>query len=278
MSSTEAAYLDRLQRVKAYIYAHLDEEIDLNRLAEVACLSPYHWHRVYAAVEGETIHATVKRLRLHRAAGQLAQTAQPLEEIARRAGYSSGAAFSRAFSAVYGQPPADYRRNGSHSRFRSAGADGSHAVEIREIPPGRLVALPHRGSYMDIGLAFDGVVRTLGARGLLREPLEMAALYYDDPASVPEAELRSSAGLLSDVPAEPPLEAVAIPGGSYAVLCHKGSYADMRFAYDWLFGHWLLASGREPADGPCLERYLNGPQDTKPADLLTEICIPLKPA
>ena len=95
MSSTEAAYLDRLQRVKAYIYAHLDEEIDLNRLAEVACLSPYHWHRVYAAVEGETIHATVKRLRLHRAAGQLAQTAQPLEEIARRAGYSSGAAFSK---------------------------------------------------------------------------------------------------------------------------------------------------------------------------------------
>ena len=48
-------YNDRLNRVTAYIYDHLDDEIDLNRLAEVACLSPYHWHRVYHALHGETI-------------------------------------------------------------------------------------------------------------------------------------------------------------------------------------------------------------------------------
>ena len=48
-------YQERLSRVVAYIHDHLDEPLDLNRLAEVAHLSPCHWHRVYQALYGETI-------------------------------------------------------------------------------------------------------------------------------------------------------------------------------------------------------------------------------
>ncbi len=92
-------YNDRLNRVTAYIYDHLDEDIDLNRLAEVACLSPYHRHRVYHALHGETIATTVRRLRLHRAAGFLAYSSMPMDEIAAKSGYSSVQAFPRAFHA-----------------------------------------------------------------------------------------------------------------------------------------------------------------------------------
>ena len=56
-------------------------------LADVACLSSYHWHRVYHAVHGETIAATVKRLRLHRAAAFIADTGLTMKEVARRSGY-----------------------------------------------------------------------------------------------------------------------------------------------------------------------------------------------
>lgn len=65
-------YQQRLGRVIAYVHDHLDEPLDLNRLAEVAHLSPHHWHRVCHALHGETIAATVRRLRLHRATGDLA--------------------------------------------------------------------------------------------------------------------------------------------------------------------------------------------------------------
>ena len=51
-ASIWAAYEQRLQRVSAYIYDHLDEELDLDRLADIACLSPHHWHRIYRAVHG----------------------------------------------------------------------------------------------------------------------------------------------------------------------------------------------------------------------------------
>src|SRR4029077_11746511 len=57
---TLASYENRLSRVVDHIYAHLDEDIRFDDLAEVACLSPYHWHRIYAAMRGETITATIR--------------------------------------------------------------------------------------------------------------------------------------------------------------------------------------------------------------------------
>jgi AraC family transcriptional regulator len=60
------SYEQRINRVTDFIYAHLDEELDLDRLADVAAMSRWHWHRVYAGMRGETVAATVRRLRLAR--------------------------------------------------------------------------------------------------------------------------------------------------------------------------------------------------------------------
>ncbi|HYM00449.1 MAG TPA: AraC family transcriptional regulator, partial [Blastocatellia bacterium] len=88
-------YGERFNRVTTYIYDHLDEDLDLNRLAEVACLSAYHWHRIYQAMCGETIASTVKRLRLQRAAGYLANTSIPIRKIAKMTGYNNVQSFTR---------------------------------------------------------------------------------------------------------------------------------------------------------------------------------------
>jgi len=119
-SAHRTRYETRLARVLDPIYDHLDEPLDMGRLAEIACLSPYHWHRIYQAMYGETVATTVRRLRLHRAAGYLANSSMPIAEIAERSGYSSLRSFSRTFRAVCGVPPARYRRQGTHSRFRPA--------------------------------------------------------------------------------------------------------------------------------------------------------------
>jgi AraC family transcriptional regulator len=274
-------YGARMDRVVAHLFDHLDDDLDLNRLAEIACLSPYHWHRIYHAMRGETIAVTVRRMRLHRATGWLANTGMSIEEIAAKSGFGSLEAFTRVFKSAYGMPPARYRREGSHRRFVPDAKEGSHLmhpVEIRTMPEIQAATFPHRGSYMEIGRAFEKVFGTLAARGLLTPELRMFGIYYDDPSSVAEAELRSRAAMAGamPLPAEPPLEPVTIIGGEYAVLRHKGPYADMRGAYDWLYGTWLPQSGREPADAPCLEEYLNSPRDTPPADLLSDIFLPLK--
>lgn len=281
-SASQASYIRRFTRVTEYIYANLDAELDLNTLAEVAALSPWHWHRIWQAVYGESIANTVKRLRLQRAAADLAHTQMPVDEIWPRAGYGSAAAFSRSFKDSYGMTPTAYRNSGSHTRFTlpaPRGVSSMRDVAIKHLPPATLAVIPHQGSYMEIGRAFETLFGTLGARNLLRPGLCMKGLFYSDPTSVPEAELRSAAGILvpdDSFPVEPPLERASLRGGDYAVLRHQGPYSDMKAAYDWLYGEWLVRSGREAADAPVFEDYLNNPRDVPPTQLLTDICLPLK--
>lgn len=279
----QASYIRRFTRVIEYIYAHLDAAPDLNTLAEVAALSPWHWHRIWQAVYGETVAATVKRLRLQRAAADLVQTERPLDEIWPRAGYGSLAAFSRSFKDAYGLPPAEYRKAGSHTRFTMPsspkGVSAMRDVAIKTLAPATLAVIPHQGSYMQIGRAFETLFGTLAARNLLRPGLCMKGVFYSDPTSVPEAELQSAAAIVvpdDSFPVDAPLQRASLRGGDYAILRHKGPYSDMKAAYDWLYGDWLVRSGREAADAPVLEDYLNNPREVAPTELLTDICLPLK--
>lgn len=281
LSQQQLTYRKRIDRVVNYIYDHLDEPIDLQHLADVACMSPFHWHRVYRAIQGETIAATVKRLRLHRAAGQLAHSKISIEDIATCAGYSTLAAFTRAFSREYGQPPAHYRRAGSHALLQAAieqGVADLHPVEIKQIGPMKVVGQAHHGDYMGIGRVFDRVFGWVGQAGLLPNLQHSMAIYYDDPECVAESELRAFAGavFLDDVTdISQDMTCREIEGGRYAVLRYRGPYADMAAAYRWLFGTWLATNGFELRDAPCVENYLNNPREVAPAELLTDIYMPL---
>lgn len=274
-------YQERLARVTAYIHDHLDEPLDIHRLAEVAHLSPYHWHRVYHALHGETLAATVRRLRLHRASGYLATTGLAVSVLARRCGYPNAQSFTRAFRGAYGMSPAQYRQHGQHRAFQLSQAQpmaAGYAVALQQVPAMHLAGLTHRGSYMRIGKAFEATQTRVAAQGLMRPDTRWLAVYHDDPFAVPEAQLRSQAGLSlpPGTAAQPPLETFSVGGGLCAVLRHQGPYATMRAAYQWLYGRWLVDAGHEAANLPVFEEYLNNPRDTAPADLLTDIYLPLR--
>jgi len=66
-----------------------------------------------------------------------------------------------------------------------------------------------------------------------------------------------------------------ISGGRYAVARHKGPYEEIGATYGALLGQWLPAHNHKPDKLPCLEVYLNNPQQTKPEDLLTDVYVPL---
>lgn len=152
-------------------------------------------------------------------------------------------------------------------------------VEVREVPAMQVLTVDHLGSYMQIGKAFDSLLGWLAARNLLSAEMRMVGIFYDDPGIVAESELRSKAGVVlprgGDVDGVAPVSVTHVRSGQYAVLRHKGPYADMASAYQWLYGEWLVQSGREAADAPVFEAYLNNPKDTAPTELLTEICLPL---
>ena len=125
---------------------------------------------IYRAVHGETLAATVKRLRLHRAAGDLVRTTLSVDVIARRAGYPNLQSFTRIFKSVFGMPPAHYRREGSHTVFQSANGKGFGAmypVTTKTIAPRALAGVSHTGSYMGHRPGFRNAWRhAAGARAL----------------------------------------------------------------------------------------------------------------
>lgn len=284
MPAFQASYERRLNRVTNYLHAHLDEDLDLNKLAEIACMSPYHWHRIYRAFHGESVVATVKRLRLQRAATLLARSNMPVDEIAEFSGYPNLQSFTRIFASVYGLPPARYRKEGSHRQFPlpdELNADLQFPVTIsHDVPAMNLLCIEHTGNYMGISQAFDILNGCAASRQLFSANTRWIGIYYDDVMTVEEDKLRSKACIsapfpLPDSATQAPLSLTELRPGKYAVLTYKGPYSDMQPVYRWFFGVWLPASGEEVDDAPPFEEYLNNPRDTAPAELLTNIYLPL---
>ncbi|MEO0637775.1 MAG: GyrI-like domain-containing protein [Pseudomonadota bacterium] len=276
-----SSYEDRINRVVDYVHDHLDEDLDLDTLAEVACLSRYHWHRVFQGLRGETVIQLVARLRLARASRQLIQTDCSVAEIARKSGFNSDRAFSRSFGKAYGMSPSRYREHGAHAEFQAARNEGNSTmfqVNIIDAPERHLHGHAHLGDYMGISRAFEHTFSALAGKGLLGEMRGMAGIYYDDPSATPTDELQSFAGALLEDGTQVPdgLETRELASGPVAVLHYKGPYSGMKVAYDWFYGTWLTSSGREARDMPPYEIYLNSPEDTAPNDLMTDIHLPLK--
>jgi AraC family transcriptional regulator len=277
---TEIGYRRRIARVHDHIAEHLDQKLDLDRLAEVAALSRWHFHRIYHMSTGETVADTVRRLRLHRAAGELVRGDTPLPRVARRAGYGSVSAFVRAFAADYGLPPGAYRLRGRLEPPYSHPADKEttmYDVTIAPFDGVRLAAIAHRGDYQEIGAAFEKVIGWAASQGLAPASLRSFGIYYDDPDSVPKAQLRSDATVLIPPDLKPAGEvrAVDIPALRCASVIHKGPYAELERPYRFLYREWLPNSGQLPADHPPFEEYLNNPHGLPPTEWLTRICLPL---
>lgn len=276
-------YQDRLNRVLDYVYAHLEDDLSFDRLAEVACLSSYHWSRIYSAMRGETIVATIRRLRLQRAADRLANSDLDIGAVAARAGYGSTDTFGRAFRGAFGESPAAYREKGSHAGFKAANAASDASgfpVVVERLPERRCAGIDHLGSYMEIDHAMGRLFTELVARHALPAQPAMIGVFFDDPDLGPEEDLRSRACLpvADSVPIDAPLVETVLRGGPYAKLSYKGPYADMPGAYRWFLGVWLPASGYEPDDAPIFEAYLNDPREVSQSELRTDIHLPLKAA
>lgn len=105
-----AECLRRIHRVQDYIETHLDEDLTLDVIAKSAGFSPFHFHRLYSAITGETLYQFILRLRLERAATHLGiHPDRSVTEIAFACGFSSSATFARAFRAEYGISATRYR-------------------------------------------------------------------------------------------------------------------------------------------------------------------------
>jgi transcriptional regulator GlxA family with amidase domain len=101
---------DRIRKALGYAREHLQEKLTVDRLAEIACLSPRQFARAFMNETGETPAKAVERLRAEAARRIIENSAEPIEAIARQAGFADPERMRRAFLRLYGQPPQGIRR------------------------------------------------------------------------------------------------------------------------------------------------------------------------
>lgn len=273
-------YEQHFARALHYLQTHYNSDINLHHIAAAAGMSSWHWHRLYHSVMGETLHDTLKWMRLHRAAWLLCHTDKSIADIALACGYRGNAqSFTRIFRRDYGLSPLDYRHRPAPD----------YAVNIEELAPVPVVMMEHREQDSQrLGNAFLRLNSLLRLRGWQDDGTTRAfSIHYPPHTAVYLPQLAKfnikTAGMryaaLTTLPllqlAAPPLQSGVIAGGRYAVLQHYGAYADLDTASDW-FLDWFRRNGLTIAAAPVILEYLDMQCcDTSPAQTRVNICVPL---
>jgi AraC family transcriptional regulator len=305
-------YEQRVNRVIDHVRAHLAEELSLAALARVAAFSPFHFHRLFRAITGETVFGFIQRLRIERAAGAL--RLHPDLSILATAldhGFSSAATFARAFRAHFGMSATQWRAGGADrwgarqararkvgkllGKPRKAGGRGPRdrrpqtgpqggvmRVQVRTLSALHVAYMRYVGPYGAHGIPalWRRLLTWMEPRGLCTPDRITLGVAYDDPAITAPDRCRYDACVV--VPAE--FEAdrwvnlTDVPAGRYAVSGFVGTAHQIERAWDALFRAWLPRSGYEPDDRPCYELYRGDPSvNVRTRRFRCELCLPVRP-
>ena len=274
-------YIQRINKVVAYINNHLDETLDLKTLANEAALSDFHFHRIFKALKGEAIGGYITRLRLEATARLLRYTALTIEEIAFNIGYETPASLSKAFKKQYGISPTEYRTNKDTYIMKKEIINLDLALKVPKIvtlEPKNLIYVALTGAYgsLDYGKAYEQLWAVIKAQKLFTKGIESICISYDDP-KITEGSLQRSDVCLAIHKSATPQEEVScktLAGGKYAVFFYQGSYENLSQVYDTAV-RWVIDHEYTLREEPFFEKYLNDARRTPKEKLKTEIYIPI---
>ena len=290
-------YEKRVNRVIDHIRDHLADELSLEGLSQIAAFSPFHFHRIFHGITGETLFAFIQRLRLERAAIMLIY--HPHESVLAVAldhGFGSAATFARAFKAHFGVSATGWRHGGaaawrkrSKANRKRGKAPGREArdrarmrVKVGVIPPYRVAYMRHVGPYGADGIPglWTRFRKWMETHGLLAPDAIKLGIGHDDPEVTAPEKCRYDACVVvpENFQGDRWVNVTGIPGGTYAVTEFVGTSREIQDAWEALYRAWLPASGYEPDDRPCLEIYRGDPNiASRPGTFRCELCVPIRP-
>jgi AraC family transcriptional regulator len=290
-------YRQRINQVIDHLNDNLDRSVSLEELASVAFFSPFHFHRIFVAMMGETVNAFTNRLRNEKAARLLRFSQKSIAEIAAECGFSSTSTLSRLFKQYFGVSPGGYRKGEKikNSKIRKdlQPINQYHCAmtqeELEQFFPVKIKQLAERRvAYIRVTNAFkEGVV--INAFAKLIEWSKGAALYEsetifgmskDDPEITPKEKYRYEACITLPknfkMNAEGLVQTTVLPACNYAFTKVSGDINLVEAGINYLFDNWLINSGYECETQPGLEVFLDKENICNWSHLNLEIGIPVK--
>lgn len=125
-------YISRINNVIDYIEDNISSKFNLEELASVANFSKFHFHRIFAAIIGETLSSYILRIRLEKAATLLLHNPNtPVTDIWLDCGFSSSSVFARAFKEKFGKSASEWRIE-KLNEFSNMGQLNSNKSEVSQ--------------------------------------------------------------------------------------------------------------------------------------------------
>jgi AraC family transcriptional regulator len=271
-------YIERINTVIDAIRDNLTEDLSLERLARVAHFSPFHFHRIFKDLVGETLNQFVNRVRVERAAmllrGDLSLT---ILDAAIACGYDSAAGFSRAFKKRFGISPRQWDRTSplqqrkigqvddefpayTIDKLQEVAQQGEFVVEIHQLPAQRLAYIRVSNSYQrwqDVLAAYDRLIQWYQAQGGRLAQARLYGMSQDDPHITPQEHCRFDWCI-----AVPPDWWIAgdiserdFPACQVAAIHTQGDLHQFDKAWQYLWRYWLPRSRYQPDNLPAMEIY-----------------------
>ncbi len=284
-----AHYAQRINNVIDHIRRHLDDELEVAGLSELAHFSPFHFHRQFSSYTGISVYRLVQLLRLQRASMQLVfEPARSITDIGFAAGFMNAESFTRAFRKAHGQTPGAFRKNPQWQPWQTGAIvqrPKEHSimydpqtVEIVEFPETLIAALEHHGPEHQTYNTTQKFIEWRQANGVRPGIGNTYGIHYNDPETTAPEDYRLDIAVSVDAPVTSNPQGVInkiIPAGRCARVRHLGSRHDVTPAR-WLYSEWLPASGEELRDFPMFFHYVNVGPHIKPEEMITDVYLPLR--
>ncbi len=277
--ATSDSYLEQVNRAIDYIIAHLDRPLRLQDVAEVTSISPFHFHRVFQALVGETPAEFSRRLRLEKALKLMAYARRgSLTGIALSCGFSSSSDFSRSFKRHFGTAPRSFDIEAwlqQHGEALTAVVqEATH--HVRALPPREnlsafqvtLREMPARQvAYIRVSRPYQGSRVIEATRRLMawarRHGLaqgQWLGYQWDHPGITDLKDCRYYVAVeAAEFTPQGEIGRFQFPPMLVAQVEIRGNIDRELQALHWLYGTWLPRSRYVPDDHPGFESWIGLP-------------------
>ena len=301
----ESDYKKQINCVIDYIQLHLDNSLSASELSGMAGLSPYHFHRVFKLVVGETLGRYIVRKRLEKSASLLSGSdISPIKNIAYECGFNSVNVFCRNFKKYFGVTAEEYRSRNreSYSKKRqliskdqpgsrlysryfcttktliTGGKEMNCTFEIKKVTAFNIIYCRHQGAFDQMQDAFVKLIQWAYPRGLVNVPgAKLLSVYHDDPDITEKEKLTADAALIvhEEIKTSGEIGQYEIEGGLYAV--GRFEIAMEEFPDAWHAMYDLVEEhGCCCGTGHHYEIYQNNRDEHPEKKWIVDICIPVK--
>ena len=298
MHKSNEVYKRRINKVIDYVNNNLHKSISLEELASVAFFSPFHFHRIFVAVTGETVNNFTNRMRNEKAARLLKFSKKSISEISIECGFSSTSTLSRLFKQYFEISPSEYRKGGEiknskirkelfpnnkyHCNLSEEELKDKFPVEIRQLPERRIAYIRVMDAFREgvVLSVFADMVRWSKKMNLFHSET-IFGMSLDDPDVTPKEKYRYEVCITipGDLKIDPDsaIETMTLPKCKYAVTAVSGDLNLVGAGINYLFDNWLINSSYEAEPQHGLEIFLDKENICNWDHFDLELCIPVKP-